>query len=242
MSRALRKILLCLVPLSLSMATGTLFAQTLGTRAGAIYYPGDLSSGEVKLAVGISSGKPPAAAVEEASEIRWPILEFMITYGLPENFALAGRVSTEIVTNHVSAGARWSYDAHPWAFAVGYDFAILFGKIEQFGFNNTVFGTFSYPNLQVGYDFKDFNLTLRGELNFVNSITSSTDDIDLSSDSRRFNGGAVALYLEQPLWKDHYFTLGFKANFVKFYYPTWLLFPTFNRYFFVPELVLGLRI
>jgi hypothetical protein len=242
MRRRLGITLFGMTPALLLAFAGTLFSQTLGTRAGAIYYPGDPTAGEIKMAVGLSSGKPPDAAVEEASEIRWPIFEFLITYGLPENFQLSGKVSTEIVTNHVAAGARWTYDAHPLAFAVGYDFAVLFGRLEQYGFNNSVFGTISYPNLQAGYDFTGFTLTLRGELNIVNSISSSTDGIELSTDSRQFNGGAVALYLEQPLWKDNYFTMGFKANFIKFYYPTWLLFPTWNRYFFVPELVLGLRI
>jgi hypothetical protein len=219
-----------------------LFSQTLGTRAGSIYYPGDLQQGEVKMAAGMTSGKPPAATVEEASDIPWPMFEFLITYGIPENFQLVGRVSTQIVTNHIAAGTRWTYDAHPWAFAAGFDFAILFGQLEQYGFNNTVFGTFSYPNLQVGYDFTDFTVTLRGELNIVNSIRGSTDGIELASEKSIFNGGAVAAYLEQPLWKDNYFTIGMKANVIKFYYPTWLLFPTFNRYFFVPELVFGLRI
>jgi hypothetical protein len=48
--------------------------------------------------------------------------------------------------------------------------------------------------------------------------------------------------LEQPLWNDNYVTLGIRVNHVKFFYPTWLLFPTFNRYYYIPELILGIRL
>jgi len=117
--------------------------------------------------------------------------------------------------------------------------AYWFGFLHSYGFDNTAHGWFNYPAMAVGYDFGSMAVTLRGELSIVTSLTTYAGDLETSTDNNFFNGGSLALMLEQPLWNDNYVTLGIRVNHVKFFYPTWLLFPTFNRYYYIPNLSWG---
>lgn len=221
----------------------TASAQLLGTTAGTIQYPLSIPAREVKTSLGISFSKIPTDIVEEAASYRWPLFIFDLHYGLPENFLLAGKVNTQIVTNHISVGGKWVYDVTPRFHAsIGYDLAYWFGQLKQYGFNNRGHGWINYPNLTLGYDFGSLALTLKSEASYVTSIAASADDIEVSSTMNFFNGVSFTLYLEQPLWKDNNLILGFRMNYLKFFYPEWLLFPTFNKYYYIPDLEVGFRL
>ena len=85
-------------------------------------------------------------------------------------------------------------------------------------------------------------MTARGELNIVTSLSTFTGDLEISTDNNFFNGYAVSVVVEQPLYRQKYLTLGFRMNHIKFYWPTWPLFPTFNRYYYIPEFIVGFRL
>jgi hypothetical protein len=219
------------------------FAQLIGTEAGSMYYPSPLGAGEFKSAVGLTLSKPPDETVEELSSVlRAPLFEYQMLYGLPHDFQLEGRITTIFISNHFSLGGKWVYPQRPFGVSVGVDLAYWFGKLEVEGFDNFVNGWNTYPSVAVGYDFGKFTVTVKAELNIILHQTQRVGDIVVSDDSNVFNGGAFSIYLEQPLWKDNYFTVGVKNNFVKFYYVVWPGFPTFDRYSYIPEFYFGFRL
>lgn len=209
---------------------------------GLYHYPVQLQPKEFRSTLDINMARAPQDILEEASFIRAPLPTWDVRYGLPHDFQLTGAITSIVITNHIAAGAAWVHSFDHLNVEVGYRLAYWFGFMSVEGFDNTANGWINYPAMAVGYDFGTMAVTLRGELNIVTSLTTYAGDLETSSDNNFYNGGSLALMLEQPLWKDNYVTLGIRVNRVKFFYPTWLLFPTFNRYYYIPELILGFRL
>jgi len=227
----------CAAILLLLAAPPHLFGQETGYRY--FLYPGEPPQGTIRHLIGLSQAKLPEDVIETDDVFRAPLFGYSIRYGLPENFILEGDVNTNFVTFHFSLGAKWGFGFNGVRCAAGYDVAYWFGQLEQFGFDTRIKGWINYPSILIGYDFGPFAITLKGELILVMSQTETTGDIELSTDHNRFAGGAVGLFVEQPLWKDNILLIGVKANFTDFYYPQWAAFSTFERKFFIPEFTVG---
>ena len=167
------------------------------------------------------------------------MFKFHALYGIPKNFLLEGSLNTNIVTWHFSLGAKWNYVFDKFSFALGYDVAYLSGGLRHFGFDSSIKGWMNYPNITIGYKFSRFTISVKGELVLVTSLTQTADDLVIASDITTFSGYAVTVVIEQPLWKDNYLLVGLKINQVKFYYPQWAAFSTFDRLFYIPEITVG---
>ena len=209
---------------------------------GLFHFPVGLSQGDLRWAMSVEFAKIPEDIIEEASYVRAPLFKFGVRYGLPNDFLLNGQIATQIINNHFMLGAGWVYKRDQLHIEVDYGLAYWFGSLEIEGFDNSARGWINYPGLAVGYDFGMLALTLRGELNIVTSLSTFAGDIEVSSDNNFFNGYSVALIMEQPLYRQKYITLGFRMNQLKLYWPTWPLFPTFNRYYYIPEVIIGFRL
>ena len=139
-------------------------AQTLGTTPGTLHYPLAIDPKGIKTMFAVSFSKMPVDVVEESASIRWPLFTLEAHYGLPENFILNGRINTQIITNHLLLGGKWVYAPYERLHvSVGDDLAYWFGKLKQYGFNNTAHGWINYPNLTVGYDFGKVALSVKAE-------------------------------------------------------------------------------
>ncbi len=209
---------------------------------GLFHYPAILPEGDLRWAITVEFAKIPEDIIEEASYVRAPLFKFGVRYGLPKNFVLTGQVATQIINNQFTLGAGWVYKRDQLHVVVDYGLAYWFGSLEIEGFDNSARGGINYPGLAVGYDVGILALTLRGELNIVTSLSTFAGDIEVSSDNNFFNGYSVSLVMEQPLYREKYITLGFRMNHLKFFWPTWPLFPTFNRYYYIPEVIVGFRL
>ncbi len=230
---------LCFFSLLTMLLSSGLYAQTDGY----FIFPQAMAYGKYASTVGLLSAGLPEDQVEEASSlIRAPLLNYQAMYGLPENFKIYGSFHTNIITYHFALGPKWGFRLDKFSTNIGYDVAYWFGQLEQFGFKSKVNGWLHYPNLTVGYEFEKFAVSIKGELILQASLTQKQEDIEISSDKNAFAGGTVGVYIEQPLWKDNYMLIGLKVNYTKFYYPTWASFATFNRYLYIPEIVLGINL
>ena len=197
-------------------------------------FPHELKKYGFQIGTGFFMAKPPMDLLENA--IQAPIFNVHMNYGLPWHLSLEGDVSTIIVSNQFALGPRFGYSFRNFSFNIGYDIAFVYGQLKQAGFNNSTKNWINYPNLSLGYKLKKMAFTLKTEGVYVTSVTQVTDGMELSKTSNFYNGFTVGLYIEQRLWKDNVFIFGIKDNYEKYYWPTWMLFTTFNRFYHIPEL------
>jgi hypothetical protein len=219
---------------------GELFAQNNIDEKKYFVLPGQLAKGQYIHVVSLSMAKLPEDFVEEASDFfKAPLFGYSAVYGLPKNFGLDANLRTNIITWQFSLGAKWNYTINRFSFAVGYDLAFMLGQLKKFGFDSRVNAWISYPNLTIGYELNDVALSLKGEAMIITFYKEYADDIEVGRDKNLYSGFALSAVVEQPFWKNTYFTLSLKLNYVKFYYPTWAAYSRFDRYYWIPELVMG---
>lgn len=217
-------------------------AQVVG-EASPMVYPAAMQSGDVKMAIEMTMIKMPEAVVEEADTYRWPAWTLDTWFGLPENFVANARVTTQFINWHFQAGPKWQWGGlHPVRMYVGADYAYFIGGIGAGAFDNTNHSSFFYPNVSIGWSSSSIAVTVKGELNYCLSKIDRAGDIETSVSKNFFNGGTVGLYLEQNFWGTTNFEIGFRASSLKYVYQNWLLFPTVDKSYFVPEFMFGVRI
>ncbi len=230
-----RKHVLKLLFLQLFLLFETSIAQQLNFQENTFFYPHSYQSGQIIQSLGLSTAKLPEDVVETDDVFRAPLFSYKLKYGLPENFLAEGGVESNLITFHFALGPKWNYSLDKFGFSVGGDIAYWFGQLEQFGFDTKFKGWMMYPNLSAGYRFNKFTLSIKSELVFNLAETSTNGDSEIENDLDFFNGWTIGFYLEQPLWKDNFVVIGIRSTFLKFYYPMWAAFSTFDRTFYIPE-------
>lgn len=199
-----------------------------------ISHPDPYRSGEFHAAAGVSMTAVPRVIVEE--EVRSiPVLDFHCRYGLPAGFSIAGRVSTNVITNFAMVTPGWSFEFDRLSLGVGYGLAYWYGFATFDGFDVTARSWLHFPNASLGIDFEDWMLTIRGDLQVVASRTTETDGTEVSTDQNRVTGYGVGLSIEQPFFGRTHSLISFKLNYSKAMYQAWLAFSTFNDYLVYPE-------
>ncbi|MFM8911361.1 MAG: hypothetical protein ACKOE6_00390 [Flammeovirgaceae bacterium] len=219
------------------------YAQTNGQSyllPSGIHFPQVLSVGQFKHEVAMSQVKLPFDWLE--TSIQAPLFHYRMNVGLPKKFLLESGFSTLFVANHLALGPRWCVERGRLAFNVGYDVAFAFGALNFLGFDSSMKSWINYPNFSLGYQVKDVRFTLKCEMSFVTSTSSKQGANEVVNDRNFYNGYTVALFVEQRLWGERVFTLGFKSSYSKFHFMGWPAFPTFNRFYYIPELYLGLML
>ncbi len=218
-----------------------LFPQYNIVSSGSFIYPQKQELGNVKNLVSLALAKLPEDAVEEASSyIYAPLLNYKVLYGLPWGFSAYGNMNTNWVTFHIAFGPKWNYSYKRFSFSLGYDIAYVYGRLFKFGFNSEIKGWLNYPNITAGFAFNNFTMSFKADATFITSVEQFNDDIEVGTDRNRIAGVSLGVFIEQPLWKDNYITLAFKGNYTRLYYPAWAVFPTWDRYNFIPEVIIGL--
>ena len=230
-----KKYLLKLFILQMALLFQFSFAQQLNFNDNTFFFPHSLNFKQTINSLGISLGKLPEDVVETDDVFRATLFSYRIKYGLHENFLAEGSIETNIVTFNFVLGPKWNYQIERLGFSLGTDFSYYFGKLEQFGFDTKFNGWMMTPNITAGYRFDKFAISVKSELIFNLAEESSNGDLEIENDLDFYNGWTIGLYIEQPLWKDNFVVLGVRATFLKFYYPMWAAFSTFDRQFYIPE-------
>ena len=211
------------------------FGQQLNFNENTFYYPHSYQSQQMISTLGVSAAKLPEDVVETDDVFRAPLFSYRMKYGLPENFVAEGSVETNIVTFNFMLGPKWNYNLYRWGFSVGTDLSYYTGKLEHFGFDTKFYGWAMYPNISAGYRFNKFAVSIKSELVFNLAEHSKNGESEIENNLDFFNGWTIGFYIEQPLWKDHFVVIGIRSTFLKFYYPMWAAFSTFDRKFYIPE-------
>lgn len=222
-----------LISITIISCTDFIYSQKPAT----LDFPDPMSPYDYRLSLGYSAIKMPYDVALEGATINWPLIKFNAVMGLPSNFLVDGEIATEVITNQFKLGGRWVYKFNNQLHAdVGYGLAFLYGEFNRLGYDSKISGWYSYPTIAMGYDFGPLTLTLRGTLSFINSMQSESGGTQADFAITRANGFSYSLTMEQKFYKNTTILLGFQLNYLKMYYPQWLLFPTFDRYYWIPEI------
>jgi hypothetical protein len=230
-----KKYILKIFLLQLFLLFETSLAQQLNFQENTFFYPHSYKQSQIISSLGLSLAQLPEDVVETDDVFRAPLFSYRLKYGLPENFLTEGSVESNIVTFNFMLGPKWNYELDKWGFSVGTDLSYYFGQLEQFGFDTKFSGWALYPNISAGYQFEKFAISIKSELVFNLAEQSKNGESEIENDLDFFNGWTIGIYLEQPFWGDNYVVLGVRSTFLKFYYPMWAAFSTFDRAFYIPE-------
>jgi len=192
--------------------------------------------------LGLSSANLPEDIVESDDAFRAPLIMYKMKYGLPANFLLEGSFTTNIITVYFSVSPKCTYEFGRLTLSIGTEGAYYTGKFDQSDFKSTIEGWHIYPNLTLGFTFPNFSVSVKSEALLILDQSARTGNIETTSSFKTFSGYSFTTYLEQPLWKDNFFVIGFKANYVRFFYPMWITFSTFDRFFFIPEVIFSFNL
>jgi hypothetical protein len=223
---------------TLLLSTTSFAQRQFDIAAKSILYPRHLKTGYFKSEVALSQVKLPFDWLENS--IQTPLLHYHAIFGLPKNFSLDSRFSTLVIANQIALGPRWGKQFKRMSFNFGCDIAYAFGALNFSGFDSSVSTWINYPTASVGYKVNDIVFTLKAEVSGVTSTASRQGTNEIVSDKNFFNGYTIAIYMEQRLWKDHVFVLGFKNSYAKYHFMGWPAFSTFNRFYNIPEVYFGL--
>jgi hypothetical protein len=232
--RFLPLILLFLLSAWLLPAQVPVARDSFNIAASSMRYPHQLKKWGFRIAAGFSLVAPPKDLLENA--IQAPLVNIHMTFGLPWKLSLEGDVTTLVVSNQFALGPHLGLVIKNFSINVGWDVAFCYGQMKFAGFDNKSKIWIHYPNLSLGYKLKDIAFTLKGEIVGVTSLVQTSGTNEVARSKYFYNGFTFALYIEQRLWKNHVFVIGLKDNYEKFYWPTWMLFSTFNRFYHIPEL------
>jgi hypothetical protein len=213
-------------------------SQETGLGSPFIYYPYPLSPKQWEVSAGLVLVTPAKELTEEVW-VRAPAFDLHALYGLPSNFALDGRLISQVIQSHMSIGGRWSHPLGNFSVGAGYDIAYWFGFLEVGGFDSKAHGWLNYPSITVGYNTGDVRLLFKTEAILSLYYKSYQGDNVMSIDQNKLVGWSFTTAMEQPFWKNTSLTLGFRATYTKFHWMTWSLASTFDRYLFYPEMIIG---
>lgn len=230
------KLLIFLLPAFIMMPRA--FAQSIQIEDNTFYYPHNFSTGHPVQMVGLAAAKLPEDVVETDDVVRAPLLSYEARYGVSDHITAYAGVHTNIVSFHFAVGSVVNYNFNRLGISAGSDAAFWFGKLDQLGFKTSFTGWVLYPNISAGFRFNKFTLSLKTEAVLNLAETSKNGGLKVSNNTDFFNGYTFGIYLEQPLWKDNFMIIGMRSTFLKFYYPMWAAFSTFDRTFYVPEFIL----
>ncbi len=225
---------------TLLVHTEAVNAQKADVKKGSFHFPRVTEFKEYTHEISLILAKLPEAQIEATSNwIYAPLFSYHFRYGLPNNFAVNSTFSTNIITYFFRSGFVWNYEFGNFAFGTTLDIAYWFGILRQFGFDSEVNSWNAFPGVVLGYAFDDFVLTFAAESNYILSIEQKADDITTESSKTFLAGTTLSFFVEQPVWKDNFMSLGLKLNFEKIYWPAWAVFPSWDRYFLIPEVFIG---
>ena len=217
-------------------------AQNLDIRKNSFYFPHNIGSIKYLHTAGIKSANLPEDIVESDDNFRAPLIFYDFKFGLLNEFSFDGGIETNFITVQFKLGPKWSHELGKFTFSLGGNAAYYAGALNQFDFKTQIYGWLVYPNLTIGYEFPRFSVSLESELILAIDQTSKTGDVEVANNVKTLSGFSVTAYIEQPLWKDNFLVIGLKANFTKFYYPIWASFSTFDRLYFIPEVIFSFNL
>jgi len=185
-----------------------------------IFYPSAYQKREYKISTGISLTRLPNQIVEEEINTL-PMINADFRMGLPLKLELHSQINTNYISNMFSLGLQKNIIDGKIALALGANVSLWYGQLHQEVIRLDAFGGILNPYIVGGVRFKDVYLSLKVENQFAIMKTFS-EGVSLGKSPQPNSAYSFHFTIEQPLWNNHWVALGFKLNYAKFNYQSWL--------------------
>lgn len=179
--------------------------------------------------------------ITEEVRIRLPVLDWHAMRRINDHFKLEGRLLTQVLQSHISAGLHWTKPlGKDLYFSAGDDIGYWFGFLTFAGFNSKASGVLNYPNFSVGYKTKkELLITFKAQCSINLYYTSENGTESFSSTDNYYNGETFTIALEQAFYNKKHLTLAVSAINNRFLWQTWALFYKTDRKIFYPQITVG---
>lgn len=199
-----------------------------------IHFPRNNGEWKYKHAVGLSLIYLPKDWLESANSL--PMAYYKANFSLKKGFSLHSEIKTIWVANDLSFGASYNLQLSNRLYtSLGYCFAYSLGQLYDLGYDNFLHVTAHRPFFKLGYRFEDFTVTFRGSIDYSNKIYYEAGGTNLSTNVEFLNGYCLSLFLEQRMFRQRSFALGFTNNFLKFHILGWPAFNYTKQGYYIPE-------
>ncbi len=216
-------------------------AMILDAKDDWIAYPKSYDSVKIAVNAGISSSRIPKLIGEDMVQ-QIPMIMLDLRYGSYKDFSLLLNLKSVVLTNHLSTGLMWSFEIGDFAFALENSIAFWYGFANFTGFDAGVNGSFYYPSLSLGYSINEILLTLKTDVSIMTSYSRKVGSVIVEESKDRLVSVSTSFIIEQPFINNINVLLGFKFNYTKFYYQSWLAFVTAKNWIFIPEFQVGVNL
>lgn len=200
-----------------------------------IHLPYAYKDWKYKQTVGFSIIYLPKDWLESA--FSFPMAYYKANFFLIKGFALNTDLRTVVAASDIAIGPSWNVRLGKKLFlGLGYQTSFGLGMLYDLGYDNTLTVWGHRPYIKLGYQLKNLTFTLKGGVDFSNKIHFEAGGTSLSGNIESLNGYHFSLFLEQRMFKNKSFSIGYTSNFMKFHILGWPAFSYTRHMYYIPEL------
>lgn len=218
-----------------------LFAIELHCENKFIAFPKAYSVKEFNYNYGLEVSRLPMSIGEDVFQ-QLPLVSFDCRYGLIYNFSASAKLRSIYVTNSLALGLQWSYDKDKFAFALGNSFELWYGYSNLSNMDASARGLIFIPSLALGYDFDNIFVSSKFEASLMTTLSRAVGSSEIELSKNQFVGVKGSLIIEQAIYNETFLLLGFKLNYSRYYYPSWLAFNSTRYWLIIPEFQIGIKL
>jgi hypothetical protein len=230
---------ICLI-IFLSLCARSIFSQE-GTKEDfnilehSIHLPYEFKDWKYKQTLGFSLIYLPKDWLESAYSL--PMVYYKSNFFLKKGFAINADVRSILAASDIAIGPSWNTKLSNKLFlGVGYQTSFGLGMLYDLGYDNTLTVWGHRPYFKLGYLWHDLTFTLKGGVDFSDKIQFEAGGTSLSGNIESLNGYHVSLFLEQRMFKNKSFSIGYTSNIMKFHILGWPAFSYTKNMYHIPEL------
>jgi hypothetical protein len=199
-----------------------------------IHLPHTFKTWRYKQALGFSLIYLPKDWLESASSL--PMVYYKSNFTMPGGIMIHADIKTVIAASDIALGASWNKAiGSKLFFGAGYQASYGLGMLYDLGYDNTLTVIGHRPFIKLGYLYRDLTFTFKAGIEFSDKIQFDAGSTSLSGNIESLNGYNFSLFLEQRMFKNKSFALGFTSNFNKFHILGWPAFTYTKNIYYVPE-------
>lgn len=200
-----------------------------------IHLPNSFKDWKYRQALGFALVYLPKDWLESAYSL--PMIYYKSNFSLKKGFMVNTDIRSVIAASDIALGPSWNIDLSKNLFlGLGYQTSFGVGMLYDLGYDNilTVWG--HRPFFKLGYIWHSLTFTMKGGVDFSNSINFEAGSTSLSGNIESLNGYHLSLFMEQRMFKNKSFSVGYTSNFMKFHILGWPAFNYTKNLYYVPEL------